>query len=748
MSLQRHDVPFILLIGGIIAYGFALAIYTVAGSDVFGLVTLNGDDAFYYFQVARNTAEGHFSSFDGGITRTNGYHPLWMFLLVPLFLAFDAESALFAIKFLEILVLASGIALVVLAARLARLPWPPLIAVPLAIFPQRSFLIGMEPALALFMLALLFVALALWARDCRMAAPVAALLFLLPWARTEYVAISLTVAAALFVIERSWRRAGFRESLLPLAGALSGFAAYLAYNQLVFGGAVPVSGAVKHAWSQELWDALGGFDLARNFLLVSRERWIDNLAALAVCVAAVPVWRRLQRSDSAGDRFFVVIYAGVFGLAAGHLAKLAQTVLFMHPKFGIYTTYFVPGDLMMPLLAAVVWRLAAKSVGRVARGGGGAGRSGRRRGGGRRSVRSSCSVSARRRRARRPGMEMGQSVLGRHDDNEPDAARGERGWCLGCRYHRLFFALSRRQSRRVGEFVGLFACWRAARSPNDGRRTATGFRPHSPRQRGTGTGNPARQRGFRRRAASGRRFGQRFQTRVGRAFVCCARRHRPASGVLGKTGTALPLPAGRRRRRGGRSRSAGLLQGLRPGKAAGEDVHNFLDPGGRRDTHPTLVPGTGREKKPNGRLRSGAVAARQRQLSRSRFGVGRAMKAVDRAAPTGLLLSPSFVPMSQPGDAGRVGSGTPVRTPRRRRAGADGSQRTESGLPSGRALPAPFRLRLRDDIAAPVACAEPFRQTARQPPRQRCLCLLLRRGAQGGGAGSATVAARGTEAAA
>ena len=366
LNMRRHDVPFILLIGGIIAYGFALAVYTVANSDVFGLVTLNGDDAFYYFQVARNTAEGHFSSFDGGITRTNGYHPLWMFLLVPFFLAFDAESALFAIKFFETLVLASGIALVALAARLARLPWPPLIAVPLAIFPQRSFLIGMEPALALFMLALLFVALALWARDSRMAAPVAALLFLLPWARTEYVAISLTVAAALFVIERSWRRAGFRESLLPLAGALCGFAAYLAYNQLVFGGAVPVSGAVKHAWSQELWDALGGFDLAQNFLLAARERWVDNLAALAVCAAAVPVWRRAQRSDHAEDRLFVVFYAGILALAAAHLAKLAQTVLFMHADFGIYRTYYVPGDLMMPLLAAVVWRLAAKPVGRVA----------------------------------------------------------------------------------------------------------------------------------------------------------------------------------------------------------------------------------------------------------------------------------------------------------------------------------------------------------------------------------------------
>lgn len=39
------------------------------------------DDAFYYFQIARNIATGHGSSFDG-IHRTNGYHPLWMLVCV------------------------------------------------------------------------------------------------------------------------------------------------------------------------------------------------------------------------------------------------------------------------------------------------------------------------------------------------------------------------------------------------------------------------------------------------------------------------------------------------------------------------------------------------------------------------------------------------------------------------------------------------------------------------------------------
>jgi hypothetical protein len=42
------------------------------------------DDAYYYFKVAQNISEGHGSSFDG-INSTNGYHPLWMLVCIPIF---------------------------------------------------------------------------------------------------------------------------------------------------------------------------------------------------------------------------------------------------------------------------------------------------------------------------------------------------------------------------------------------------------------------------------------------------------------------------------------------------------------------------------------------------------------------------------------------------------------------------------------------------------------------------------------
>jgi hypothetical protein len=42
------------------------------------------DDAFYYFKVAQNIAEGHGITFDG-IAPTNGFHPLWMLVCIPVF---------------------------------------------------------------------------------------------------------------------------------------------------------------------------------------------------------------------------------------------------------------------------------------------------------------------------------------------------------------------------------------------------------------------------------------------------------------------------------------------------------------------------------------------------------------------------------------------------------------------------------------------------------------------------------------
>src|SRR5690348_763846 len=62
-----------------------LAMWLYFRAHIFQLVTMRlPDDALYYFAIARNLAHGHGISFDS-VHSTNGMHPLWLFVLAPIF---------------------------------------------------------------------------------------------------------------------------------------------------------------------------------------------------------------------------------------------------------------------------------------------------------------------------------------------------------------------------------------------------------------------------------------------------------------------------------------------------------------------------------------------------------------------------------------------------------------------------------------------------------------------------------------
>ena len=191
-STPLHNALFALFVGGILAYGAAFAWYICDRFDLLNLLRLNQDDAYYYFQTAWHMANGNFSTFDGGITRTNGYHPLWMFLIVPFYWVFDKVEALYAIKAFEIMLVAGGVALVAGAARVARLPWILLFgALPTVYLHSGALFSGLEAAAGLFMLGALFITVSLYARDpAKWRLALAVVAFALPWVRLEYVAIS------------------------------------------------------------------------------------------------------------------------------------------------------------------------------------------------------------------------------------------------------------------------------------------------------------------------------------------------------------------------------------------------------------------------------------------------------------------------------------------------------------------------------------------------------------------------------
>src|SRR5688572_17505698 len=67
----------------LLALGAALRLWNATRGLPELLTTTIPDDAFYYFGIARHLALGHPPSIDG-VNPTNGYHPLWLALLVPL----------------------------------------------------------------------------------------------------------------------------------------------------------------------------------------------------------------------------------------------------------------------------------------------------------------------------------------------------------------------------------------------------------------------------------------------------------------------------------------------------------------------------------------------------------------------------------------------------------------------------------------------------------------------------------------
>ena len=367
----RH-MAFALFAVGILGYGAVYAWYMLDRFDLFNLLRdVSYDDAFYYYQIAYHMAEGRFSTFDG-ITRTNGYHPLWLFLITPFYWAFDKTEALFAVKAFEIALVAGGVALVAVAARVARLPWILLFAVLPALYAQTGMLFGLEAALVLFMLGLLLLAMCLFAREpARWRWLLAAVAFALPWARLECVAVAVAATAALGFLEWTGRLPGapaaapggvsagsprFRLLRLrvaaPLACAFAGMLVYFAYNGIVFGGVVPVSGPVKALWSQDEWELAGGYGLAKSFEAFTQLEVFDGelLIALEVVCYAFLVWWLARGSRSREDALLLAFAAGVAGLAAGHLAKFAHSVLFMHPSKSFQYWYYVPAYLMEALV--------------------------------------------------------------------------------------------------------------------------------------------------------------------------------------------------------------------------------------------------------------------------------------------------------------------------------------------------------------------------------------------------------------
>lgn len=118
------------------------------------------DDAYYYFKVAQNISEGRGSTFDG-LNPSNGYHPLWMLVCIPIF-ALARFDVILPLRVLLLVMSALSAGTAILFYRLLGKVFHPAIGALAAVYWAfnygvllRVYQQGLETGLAVFFVVLL-----------------------------------------------------------------------------------------------------------------------------------------------------------------------------------------------------------------------------------------------------------------------------------------------------------------------------------------------------------------------------------------------------------------------------------------------------------------------------------------------------------------------------------------------------------------------------------------------------------------
>ncbi len=242
-----------LLLASAVLYG----VITVAFRAIDSLVVRSFDDAFYFSRIAENLAGGLGSTFDG-IHPTNGYQPLWQWMLVPLFSARGwRPETLFRLQLAYQVVLLAGAGL--LFRRLMRTfvgGWPAAVGMVLFVFLVfHPSLNGMETALQVCALVLLpafaWRSRALGDGGPRAAFGLGLLVGLAVLARLDLVFLPLVLAVtglAQWLAGREPRAAVAARTAALMAGVALVVVPYLAWNRWAFGSWVPISGMLKSSF--------------------------------------------------------------------------------------------------------------------------------------------------------------------------------------------------------------------------------------------------------------------------------------------------------------------------------------------------------------------------------------------------------------------------------------------------------------------------------------------------------------------
>lgn len=371
----------------LLALGLVLRLAVAALPHRFLVTTgLFGDDAFYCLNIARHIALGHGATHDG-IHPTNGFQPLWVFMLVPIFELFPHNLVApihAAAVVLGLVSVATGYLLYRLTALLAGSA-AGVAALVLWLFSAyviRQTMNGMETGISAF-----FVVLCAWTYLSSVRPPcsptsgrVAAVglwlslavlarldnLILVAWTTADYLVLS-------YRSKRDWRLAIGSTTLL-LTPALLLAMLWLASNQREFGSPLPVSGQAVRFLSLTyagLPPTAGlatvmphSLPLAMESLLNLKQwrfllgwwwvLWLVVALGLAV-VATVYVYGGARLRDVVGGLLVSLRKAAPIGYLLGYFASLVVAYVTFVLGWWFYPRYFFPKAIVGAILLALVY---------------------------------------------------------------------------------------------------------------------------------------------------------------------------------------------------------------------------------------------------------------------------------------------------------------------------------------------------------------------------------------------------------
>ena len=332
-----------VLINSIVAVIFLFAAGHVLFSDIANLISVTPDDASYYLKIAENYTFGKGFTFDN-INGTNGFQPLWEFLIIPVMFISDSmsqENKLRIILFLQLILL--SLSFIVFNKILSRYYSGKFIlafSICFAVFVYFNALNGMESSLMILLTSLLFrsaVNSEIFNEEKGSGFFFGIILGLLILSRLDMIFIAVCIF--IFLIP-GFRKDGLAKAFKIILGTSVIVLPYLLYNLTVFGNVIPVSGYLKAGFS--IADITGKLRLLMQY----RESYFLFFSVVFL------IWHVLSERRSDEDRknsFSAMVTVLIISNALLFLYML----LFLN--WVIFYWYFIPFSLTFSVLTCIVF---------------------------------------------------------------------------------------------------------------------------------------------------------------------------------------------------------------------------------------------------------------------------------------------------------------------------------------------------------------------------------------------------------